>query len=71
MFPEPLGAFSSLRECSGEGKQRLNQGMSPDLAPVLNVLQFGGTEVKYFSKNRGSFRTHLIQAQITTLTRQP
>lgn len=39
MFPEPLGAFSSLWECGAEGKQRLEQGVSPDLAPELSVLQ--------------------------------
>lgn len=31
----PLGPFSFLWECSGEGKQRLNRGTSPDLASEL------------------------------------
>lgn len=42
----PLGPFSFLWECSGEGKQRLNWGKSPDLATELNVLQFGKKKKK-------------------------
>lgn len=45
MFPEPLGAFSSLWECRAEGKQRLKQGVSPDLAPELSVLQFRRSQI--------------------------
>lgn len=67
MFPEALGAFSSLWECRAEGKQRLEREPSPDLAPELGVLQFRRSRI--FQQPQRLFQDR--QAHVTTRPANP